>query len=543
MQQQDDQEIIREESEEKTPADAGVKRYVTKDYAELPSLEVLTYGLFLITVFSKAFYAVFLASNDYKERLYSVSFEDGWFIFGHRDKDIADYEWTQWRVSFFSYGAWIAIVLHALLGRIVGYVYPKYRTLFLLGFALTSITLMAGFKLLLVFLCHSLLVYVVTCTGSTKAVWCTVLLQISSVNLDFFLDFQRLVLDNDEMNLVIYVVALGSLRHLSFAIEYCQYHSVPAAKRPDQKQYWSVANYLLYVYYLPLFFTGPLLSYDKFSKQIHLRIHMLIYEEWKHIVKELARYLFWALFSEMVLHFLYFPAFHARTLLLNSVPLWTIGGLALCHLLFFQIKYVVMYGLPRVHAMFDHVNAPLPPVCVLGMYLFQDFWRYFDRGLHTILVKCIYIPLGGSRSGIVWQCMASVACFTFVCYWHGTDLHLVYWAVFNCAGLQLEVIVSKIAHMTRLNHLLMRYLSGAMYRRLIAFILTPNYMCLALSNLIFLGGEKAAHIYYKRLLSEDWPNSFFVTFATFYCTIQIIMTIHRKYGKDFMCSKFYYRSW
>lgn len=521
-----------------------VKRYISKDYAPLPFLEVLLYGLFLIGVLSRAFVAVYQASQEYKHALYSFNFQEGWFIFGHRDKDVAEFEWVHWKTNFFTPSAWIVMILHAALGRVVGYIYPKYRTLFLLSFGLTSVYLIAGFKLLVFFLCHSLLVYLVACTGSLTAVWCTVLAQIASINFDVFLKFQRFIFPEErELNLMIFTVAMCTLKHISFSTEFCQYHSSPPAKRTRERQYWSILDFLLYIYYLPLFFSGPILTYDKFSRQIHLTIHMLNLSEWKHILKELARYLFWALFIEVVLHFLYFPSFHSRSSLLRHLPVWAMGGLALCHLLFFQMKYVVMYGLPRVHAMFDHVNAPLPPVCVLGMYLFQDFWRYFDRGLHSLLVKCIYIPMGGSRRGILWQMMASMTCFAFVCYWHGTDTHLVYWAIFNCVGLQAEAIVGKLAHLTRLNSVMLQYLSGSMYRRLVALLLTPNYMCLAFSNLIFLGGHHTAYSYYNSLIVQGWPNAFLVTFFTFYCTLQVIMTIHRIYGKDFMCNKFYYRSW
>ncbi|XP_063957652.1 protein-cysteine N-palmitoyltransferase HHAT-like isoform X2 [Lytechinus pictus] len=467
---------VQNEAPKTTPI---IARHVSKDYAPLPVLEVFIYAAFIFTVFTKAFFTLYEASKEYKDVLYSFNFEEGWYIFWNKDKDIGDYEWTHWRKIFFSPGVLIVMVLHAALGRIVGYVYPKR--------------------------------YIFT--------------------------------DEDDLNMMIFTLAMCSLRHISFAYEFCHYHSMPVADRPADKQYWSILDFLLYIYYLPLFFGGPVLTYDKFSKQINLRIHMLNIVEWKHILKELFRYIFWAMFIETVLHFLYFPAFHQRQTLFNSLSVWAVGGLGLCQLLFFQMKYTVMYGLPRVHAMFDHINAPLPPVCTLGMYLFQDFWRYFDRGLHSLLVRCIYIPLGGSRRGIIWQIMASICCFSFVCFWHGADEHLIYWALFNCVGLQTEVLIGKLAHWTCLNNMLLKYLSGGMYRRLIAILLTPNYMCLALSNLIFLCGNRTSYSYYDLLVRQDWPNNCLATFFTFYCTIQLIMTINRKYGKDFMCNKFYYRSW
>ena len=87
------------------------------------------------------------------------------------------------------------------------------------------------------------------------------------------------------------------------------------------------------------------------------------------------------------------------------IILFSAGGLALCHLLFFQMKYVVMYGLPRVHAMFDHINAPLPPVCILGMYLFQDFWRYADLMIIKIYSQqMLHLYMGYAQKYIVYLC-------------------------------------------------------------------------------------------------------------------------------------------
>ena len=80
---------------------------------------------------------------------------------------------------------------------------------------------------------------------------------------------QRFIFPEDqEQNIVIFIIAMCSLRHISFATEYCFYHSMPPNKRPDQKHYWSILDFLLYIYYFPLFFSGPLLTYDKFSRQV-----------------------------------------------------------------------------------------------------------------------------------------------------------------------------------------------------------------------------------------------------------------------------------
>ena len=43
----------------------------------------------------------------------------------------------------------------------------------------------------------------------------------------------------------------------------------------------------------------------------------------------------------------------------------------------------------------------------------------------------IYIPLGGSRHGPLWQFLAAVACFSFTCFWHGALDYILVWTAFN----------------------------------------------------------------------------------------------------------------
>ncbi|XP_072018226.1 protein-cysteine N-palmitoyltransferase HHAT-like [Amphiura filiformis] len=186
-------------------------------------------------------------------------------------------------------------------------------------------------------------------------------------------------------------------------------------------------------------------------------------EELKKILKEFLRYAFWWVFIDAALHFLYFPAFQQRRHLLMFLPSWAIGGIALNQLIFFQVKYVVLYGLPRAIGLFDRVDVPLPPICVLGTYMFQDFWRYFDRGLHRLLVQCIYIPLGGSRRGLLMQLLSSLVCFWFVYYWHGSDTHLLYWSWFNWVGVTLEQLIQLTIAKHGMETYCKRKLSGAMY--------------------------------------------------------------------------------
>lgn len=56
----------------------------------------------------------------------------------------------------------------------------------------------------------------------------------------------------------------------------------------------------------------------------------------------------------------------------------------------------------------------------------------------------MYIPLGGSRHGVLRQLLASVVCFIFVFCWHGAEENLFWWVIGNFIDIVLETIANFI---------------------------------------------------------------------------------------------------
>lgn len=54
---------------------------------------------------------------------------------------------------------------------------------------------------------------------------------------------------------------------------------------------------------------------------------------------------------------------------------------------FFNIKYIISYGIALSLAQFEGMNAPGRPKCVGRIHLYSDMWRYFDQGLYDFLFK------------------------------------------------------------------------------------------------------------------------------------------------------------
>lgn len=55
-----------------------------------------------------------------------------------------------------------------------------------------------------------------------------------------------------------------------------------------------------------------------------------------------------------------------------------------------------------------------------------------------VCCRYIYIPLGGSRTGVFRQIVASFSAFAFIWLWHGAHAHTVWWFIPNWIGVVVE---------------------------------------------------------------------------------------------------------
>lgn len=61
----------------------------------------------------------------------------------------------------------------------------------------------------------------------------------------------------------------------------------------------------------------------------------------------------------------------------------------------------------------------------------REFWRRWHISLTKWFTDYVYIPLGGSRKGIVRQCLYILTVFLLSGLWHGLSFHYVVWGLFH----------------------------------------------------------------------------------------------------------------
>nr|KAF6413300.1 hedgehog acyltransferase [Molossus molossus] len=221
--------------------------------------------------------------------------------------------------------------------------------------------------------------------------------------------------------------------------------------------------------------------------------------------------------AELMVHLMYMHAIYSSAPLLSAVSCWTLGGLALAQVLFFYVKYLVLFGIPALLMRLDGLTPPPLPRCVSTMFSFTGMWRYFDVGLHDFLIRYVYIPVGGSQHGLLGTLVSTAMTFAFVSYWHGGYDYLWCWAALNWLGVTVENGVRRLVEIPCIQDSLVQLLSPRARRRVHAALASCSTSMLILSNLVFLGGNQVGKIYWNRIFVQGWPWVTLSVLGLLYC--------------------------
>ena len=210
------------------------------------------------------------------------------------------------------------------------------------------------------------------------------------------------------------------------------------------EDYFTIIDFLAYIFYPPLFFLGPLINYNSFYFQLS------IYKESQHNIllkmNKLLYFLkliFFIIVMEVYNHFL-FPIFlfkNKENLFEpnNEISLFYYCFICLNVLTFIWLKFTVIWKLFRFLAWCDgllveeNVNR-----FIYNFYSLELFFRGINRSLNRWMVRYIYIPLGGKNKKYIniW--------IVFGFWYLINDIKNIDYAIFTiccCLLIDLEIFV------------------------------------------------------------------------------------------------------
>ncbi|XP_017777846.1 PREDICTED: protein-cysteine N-palmitoyltransferase Rasp [Nicrophorus vespilloides] len=482
---------------------------IIKKVQRLPN--VYETGIYFVIWISAVLYSIYnfyLATEDYFKHYEDVygDFKNGWTVINRR-RDVSDVEWETICQLLKELFPWL--IVHSAMTEYLKREKIKHIVQLVLSFMfLLYYTNVAVFLLLVL---QPFVFQLFSKFKNITLIWICCGLCLLIITIYKFVDNKTLqyVGITEELHITsIIAVFWINLRCLSFYIDKIK------MEVNDKITFFDFINF---VFYLPTLFCGPFVGYNDFKSKNNFRN---LTSRTTKLFLNLLRVLFWFIFTEYCLHYIYINAISYQVEHIKTFQPWAIYGYGYAMGQFFHLKYVILYGLSTSFAEFEGVTVPHLPKCIGRIHLYSDMWKYFDVGLYKFLVKYIYIPTQYSQSYIN-KLFSSGLCFTFVYVWHGTQNYILIWTVLNFMGISVEMICKELYKKCFFNF-------GSkhpnMERRLTSSLASILLAISAISNFYFFAGTSIGNIFFEKLFTGNFSENFILLFCL-YCCCQVSIQV------------------
>uniref|UniRef100_A0A668AAE0 Hedgehog acyltransferase like, b n=1 Tax=Myripristis murdjan TaxID=586833 RepID=A0A668AAE0_9TELE len=473
-------------------------------------------GPAFILIFSPLFFSAIPANANRKT--FKSSVKPGWYYFG-RKMDTADFEWMMW-FSTFREHILFALSGHVLFAKICSMLAPQHRSLVYMVYGLLAVWTSMGWTYVTLILSHCILLYSISLVKLRWLCFVTGLATLATFKCEPFVSWQADFVQGDfELRHVLFYGGCGFtiMRCISFALENCE----------RKEGNYNILELLKYNFYLPFFYFGPIMTFDKFYVQANNpNLARKEREMWNISVQGLI-HLAAILVVDILFHFMYILTIPSDVKLLNVLRCWlcVAVGLAYTNLVYDWVKAAVMFGVINTVSRLDHLDPPKPPKCITMLYVFAE--THFDRGINDWLCKYVYDYLGGKHNNVLEELVATLCTFGVTILWLGPCQVVLIWAFFNCFGLNFELWTAKFFSMEPFASFEMA-MSEAMSRRIRAIFNTFNFWTIVLYNILALNSLDFAKLVAKRLLLRGFPITTIIVMFVTYCLIQVIKERERR---------------
>ena len=275
-------------------------------------------------------------------------------------------------------------------------------------------------------------------------------------------------------------------------------------------------NFLIYIFYPPLYFSGPIIIYNSFIFQWNNfknsnHSNFLTKNKILYVIRNIITFFIFELFNHYIYVNCFFTNNYNKFVLKDSEKNFNYFYLALFsfnNLTFLWLKFTVIWRTARIWAWFDGIlTEENMNRCVYNNYCFEGFWRAWHRSFNIWLIRYIYIPLGGAKTKIfnLW------IIFSFVALWHDLKINLLIWGWFISFFFVPEILVKNYFKKDN-----MKFINNKFLFRVIKYIFCSFYiMLMVIANLIGFGMENEGAYFIIKKIFKISPSIFFIKILIF----------------------------
>ncbi|XP_038654448.1 hedgehog acyltransferase like, b [Scyliorhinus canicula] len=478
----------------------------------LPKVELCLYALALsLAVLWAASWIVEASTENMSRQSFEPSVKRGWSYIG-RKMDVADFEWVMWFTKFRNY-ILFALFGHVLFGKAVSMAVPQHRSLYFMTYGILAVLATMGTSYLVLILAHCILLYSVALAKKKWLCFVAGLCNLATFKIEPVSSWQTgFVTGTFQLEDVLFYGGSG------FTIMRCMSFALENAERKDGN--YSILDLLIYNFYLPFFFFGPVMTFDQFYAQVNQPKFVRKENEMWNIRKYALVHLAVIIFVDVFFHYLYILTIPSDLELAAILSDWALACLAYFNLVYDWVKAAVMFGVIGTVARLDYLDPPKPPKCITMLYVFAE--THFDRGINDWLCKYVYDYLGEDHDNILKELLATVCTFLITTLWLGPGNVVYIWSVCNCFGLNFELWVQKFFQREPFASIEANQMSETMSRRIRGVFGAANFWAIILFNVLSLNSVDFAVLVARRLIITGFPWSPLSILFVTYCGVQLI---------------------
>ncbi|PVU96417.1 hypothetical protein BB561_001198 [Smittium simulii] len=247
---------------------------------------------------------------------------------------------------------------------------------------------------------------------------------------------------------------------------------------PRNHDEYNFINYFVYLFYLPLYLTGPIITFNDFIYQTIIKSQpgfSHTFQKTKTTLIYGIRLLISFFIMEVLLHAIHSNAILKTKAFDNLSPL-QISLVGYFQLTFIWLKLMLIWRFARFFALLDNYSVvENMKRCMSNNYSVQDFWRDWHCSFNRFLIRYLYIPMISQKFN---QIIRLAIIFVFVALWHDLSLNLLAWAWLIVLIFIPEILAAKFIKKLKIGQ------NNWYYRYLVAFGGAFNMFVMFLVNLV-----------------------------------------------------------